>query len=188
MRGRVARIVATAMSLPNQQIGFVPSLMVNTLTSTATLHCLLASLRGASSMLSTPTKTRVVLLAFALQYKQILDDNGSYIAYQMPNGKPRGGESAVFNFLNNINIDSDDNLNPFMSLTILPLNLPDRQEEERIGTRRRRSKNGVLTSSGLIDSGAIDSDYISLTLFNSISNKLGYTLDTLHVDTKKTWR
>ena len=104
----------------------------------------------------------------------------------MPNGKPRGGESAVFNFLNNINIDSTDNLNPFMSLTILPLGLPDRQEEERIGTRRRRSKNGVLTSSGLIDSGAIDSDYISLTLFNSISNKLGYTLNTLHADTVQT--
>ena len=44
----------------------------------------------------------------------------------------------------------------------------------------------MLTSSGLIDSGAIDSAYISLNLFNSISNKLGYTLDTLHVDTVKT--
>ena len=72
-----------------------------------------------------------------------------------------------------------------MSLTILPLDLLDRQEGERIGTRRRRSKNGVLTSSGLIDSGEIDSDYISLNLFNSIS-KLGYKLDTLHIDTVQT--
>ena len=85
----------------------------------------------------------------------------------MPNAKPRGGESEIFNFLNNINIDGPSDLNPFMSLTILPPDLLDRKEEERIGTRRRRKGDGVVTNSGLIDSGAIDSDYISLILFNS---------------------
>ena len=133
-----------------------------------------------------PYKDKSGAARTCLQYKHILDDNGKYIDYLMPNAKPRRGESAVLNFLNNINIDSTDYLNPFMPLTVLPLNLLDRKEEERIGARRRRSKDGVLTSSGLIDSGAIDSDYISLTLFNSISNKLGYTLDTLHVDTVQT--
>ena len=33
---------------------------------------------------------------------------------------------------------------------------------------------GITTDSGLIDSDAIDSDYISITLFDRIFNTLGY--------------
>ena len=52
-----------------------------------------------------------------------------------------------------------------MSLTVLPSTLFDRDEAPDERTMKKLTNAGVTTSSGLIDSGAVDSDYISTSLY-----------------------
>ena len=65
--------------------------------------------------------------------------------------------------------------------TSIPPNLPRRSEEdERLGTRKRQRRQGVVTNSGLIDSDAVVSDYIGAKLYDTISAELGYNMNTVH--------
>ena len=68
-----------------------------------------------------------------------------------------------------------------MTLTVPTLRYQDRQ-----GRKGQEGKvKDVQVSTALIDTGAIDSDYISSRLANSIS-KLGYCIDTSKVDSVHT--
>ena len=109
-----------------------------------------------------------------LCYDRLCNAQGAYENHQL---KKHDSKSDLFPFLVNIsNIGGLHDLNPFMSSTILSSNLIDRKEAIDMRTLRKLIRAGMTTNSGIIDSGAIDSDYISTTLFDRISNTLGYKL------------
>ena len=117
-----------------------------------------------------------------LRYDQLCNAQGEYEKF-----KKNDSKSELFPFLVNIsNINGIDDLNPFLSLTVLSCHLNDRKEAVDAATTRKLTRTGVTTDSVLIDSGAVDSDYISSSLFDRISAKLGNTIHTLHVDTVST--
>ena len=116
----------------------------------------------------------------SLSYDLLCNEQGGYDKFQL---RKDDSKSTLVPFLNNIsNINGHDDLNPFMSLTVLTSNLLNREETIDERTLKKLTRAGVTTSSGLIDSGAVDSDYISSALFKRISDELGYTLDRQSID------
>ena len=69
-----------------------------------------------------------------------------------------------------------------MTLTV-PTLRPQRRQGRKGSEEKRLSE--IKVSTALIDTGALDSDYISSRLANSIS-KLGYCIDTSKVDSVHT--
>jgi hypothetical protein len=68
----------------------------------------------------------------------------------------------------------------------MTLTVPTLRSQSRQGRQgQERKVKEVQVSTALIDTGAIDSDYISSRLANSIS-KLGYCIDTSKVDSVQT--
>ena len=119
-----------------------------------------------------------------LKMKHTLID-GKYVAMPhqelAPSRALESGTSDQKVFLANIADYNDNPYNPYMTLTVPTLRYQDRQ-----GRKGQEGKvKDVQVSTALIDTGAIDSDYISSRLANSIS-KLGYCIDTSKVDSVHT--
>ena len=134
-----------------------------------------------------PTSEKMIP-QYRLKMKRMLV-NGTYVdtpsqelAPSRASAHEKKGETDPKGFLSQITNHNDNPFNPFMTLTV-PTLRPQRRQGRK--GAEERSVSEIKVSTALIDTGALDSDYISSRLANSIS-KLGYCVDTSKVDSVHT--
>jgi hypothetical protein len=120
---------------------------------------------------------------YRLKHGEELID-GKYV--KIPQGhtaatKPKTGENPV-SFIAQLH-NTHTPCNPFMTVTVPSLS--NNREEDQRRTQKLRTKGGIgrkkEMTSALIDTGALDSDYVSSRLAKELVD-LGYTYDTSQLD------
>ena len=122
-----------------------------------------------------------------LKFGQILE-NGTYVDLPMDHTAASKGDNPV-SFIAQINNTHNTHYNPFMTITVPSLNSHNREGERQ---RKRKVGEGSVSTvkerqvtSALIDTGALDSDYISSTLAEYLVH-LGYVYDKSKLDSMHT--
>ena len=105
--------------------------------------------------------------------QKLVEENHELVWKEHPMGERQRGKHDIVAFLAQLTHRGQEPVtyNPFMSITVCSPNVTNRFTENSKDNKSR----SITTTTGLVDTGAIDSDYISTSFANNLV-QLGYTI------------